>query len=845
MTIKHIFIAAICATLTSPALFADDFDLTSQRVEVQEYNPVPGKKLNHNGLPLNPTPQSLTRHDGSVSFANGFRITDKQNKFADATNFLTANKKGLPLTIDFGGKALKGKNIKPTEGAYLLEITPKGVSITGFDEIGAFYGLQTLRQIVQSEAAATSQLPLLTINDFPTLKYRGMVEGFYGTPWSHEKRLNQLDFYGRQKLNNYIYGPKDDPYHSSPYWRQPYPEKEAQQIRELVERANKNRVKFVWAIHPGKDIRWTKEDYDSLVNKFEHMYELGVRAFALFFDDISGIGENPEKQVELLNDLTRDFVLKKGDVANIIICPTDYSEAWAKPGPNGPLAVYGRSLNPNAEVFWTGAVVCSDLTPQTLEFIDSRIKRPALYWWNYPVTDYCKHILLQGPVYGLDTTLTTEQVIGIESNPMEHAEASKLALYGVADYAWNISAYNPIDNWERGLKYLMPEAAEAYRTFAIHSTDTETGYRRDESWETTIFPYDNYSPEQFRDLRNEFIRVKEAPAQIRKGCTNPGLLQEIEPWLVQFEKVGDRGLGTLDLIKKFEAGNDSVFWEAYTANLMTDADKKDYEAHKIGTMKLHPFYERAMEGMLIEFFKNLTGTIPALYHGVGSYRNLSTMQPRLMLDNDTTTFYTSAYSQADGDWIGVDLGMVRPVEKVIVHQGRNSVDDGDYFEHVILEASADGRNWTALSDSLQKTYIITYNGEAVPARYVRIKRLSSPKNSWAAVRSFRVNPVSAETVGLNIEALNPDAALLAFDANPATSATLDGTIAFDRAKEASNIIILADSHSAPLTLEQYDAKGKLISTSSVAGAYASVNILPAAARLRLTGNAKIFELIQK
>ena len=60
----------------------------------------------------------------------------------------------------------------------------------------------------------------------------------------------------------------------------------------------------------------------------------------------------------------------------------------------------------------------------------------------------------------------------------------RLALYGVADYTWNTAAYNPIDNWERGLAELVPEAREAYRTFAIHSCDTETGYRRDESWET-------------------------------------------------------------------------------------------------------------------------------------------------------------------------------------------------------------------------------------------------------------------------------------------------------------------------------------------------------------------------
>lgn len=825
---KHIFLPVLFALIAIPAIKADDFDLASQRVEIQEYNPVPGKKLNHNGLPLNPTPQSLTRHNGTVNISDGFRIADKQKKFADATLFLPTGKKGLPIKIDFGAKAAKGKNIKNVEGAYALEITPKGITIIGNDETGAYYGLQTLRQILESPAASQGSLPLLSINDFPTLKYRGMVEGFYGTPWSHEKRLDQLDFYGRMKLNNYVYGPKDDPYHSSPYWRMPYPEKEAKQIRELVERANKNHVKFIWAIHPGKDIRWNKEDYDSLLNKFEHMYDLGVRAFALFFDDISGIGENPEKQVELLNNLTNDFVLKKGDVANIIICPTDYSEAWAKPGPNGPLAVYGRSLNPNAEVFWTGAVVCSDLTPQTLEFINSRIKRPALYWWNWPVSDYCRNMLLQGPAYGLDTTLTPEQVVGIESNPMEHAEASKIALFGVADYAWNIPAYNALDNWERSLVYIVPEAHDAYRVFAIHSTDTETGYRRDESWETSIFPYDNYSPEQFRDLRNEFIRVTEAPEKIRKGAS-ASLLQEIEPWLVQFEKVGKRGLSTLDLIKTYETGSDSLFWEGYVANLMTKQDLKDFEAHKIGTMKLHPFYLRAMEGMASEFFKRQSDAIPTIYHGVGSYNNLSTAQPKLMLDNDTTTFYTSAFSQSDGDWIGIDLLTVRPVSNVTVRQGRNSVDDCDFFDNAILEASVDGRNWTALSDSLKNTYVFSYSGEAVPARYVRLKRLDSTRTNWASIRTFQVNQNDNQ----------------AFDENPLTSYNLEGTLSFNRHDDATNLTILAGKHSEPIVVEQFDAKGKLLEKTDINGAFYKIVLLPKATRIDINGIADIYELIQK
>lgn len=824
----------------------DNFDLTSQRGEVQEYNSVPGHKIDHHGLVINPTPQSIERpYTGVLNTSGGFAVKDKKGVFANDLGFLTQAPKGLKLAIDFGEKEARKAGVKPVDGAYILNIGPKEIKITGYNERGAFYGLQTLRQILQSDMAKNEGgLPMMVVNDYPAMKYRGVVEGFYGTPWSHDVRMSLIDFYGRNKMNDYLYGPKDDPYHSSPYWRQPYPADQAANIRQLVNAAKKARVNFIWAIHPGKDIRWDKADYDSLVNKFNMMYDLGVRSFAIFFDDIEGEGTNPQKQAQLLNDLTRDFVKAKGDVMNLMVCPTDYSQLWAKPGPDGPLAVYGRELNPDVEVFWTGAVVCSDLTPETLEFIDSRIKRPALYWWNYPVTDYCKHILLQGPVYGLDTSLTSDQVIGIESNPMEHGEASKLALYGVADYAWNPSAYNPIDNWERGITDRVPAAADAYRTFAIHSADTETGYRRDESWETTIFPYNKYTPEQFNALRDEFSRIVKVEDAMRRNA-NPALIAEISPWLTQFTALGNRGLRTLDLIKTFEKGDNAEFWNAYVNNIMTSEEKADYDAHKIGTMKLHPFYERAMDDMILAFFENMTGRKPLTMKGIGSYPNLRTTLSKLMLDGDTTTYYTSASSQGAGDWIGVDLLETIPVDEITVHQGRNSIDDVDYFDNVALEYSVDGRTWTALTEPLAQTYIVSWKGEPVNARYIRLNRLDSKKSNWASVRTFAVNPASAQRIGLNVTAADPQAALRALDSDPTSAYTINGDMAFDRRKDATSLTLLASKPNQPMTLIQTDAKGREVSRTQIASAYSETPIAPETARIVISGRANIYEAIQK
>ena len=523
--------ALLAACLCSPvSLFSQetDFDLNSQRSEVQNVWKVPGKKIDHKGLIINPTPHalSLASSEMPLDITSGFALKDKQGRFTSDLNFLSLQKKGVKLTIDFGKKQALKANVKEVSGAYALQITSKGITITGYDERGAFYGIQTLRQIMESPVASKGTLPCLAISDYPDLPYRGVVEGFYGTPWSHEVRMSLIDIYGKYKMNAYLYGPKDDPYHSCPNWRLPYPEKEAQNIKELIAACNRNRVDFVWAIHPGQDIKWNEEDYQNLLNKCTWMYNLGVRSFAVFFDDISGEGTNPVKQTELLNRLTKDFVEAKGDISSLTVCPTDYSKLWANPTPQGSLAIYGETLNPAIEVFWTGDVVCSDLTKETMDWVNSRIKRPAYYWWNFPVTDYARHILMQGPVYGLSTQLSNKDLCGIVSNPMEHGEASKLALYGVADYSWNIAAYNPIDNWERALVEMMPQAHEAYRTFAIHSCDTETGYRRDESWETQTFRLNNWSDELADKLWKEYDRVENVPNEIEKGCTNTALLKD-------------------------------------------------------------------------------------------------------------------------------------------------------------------------------------------------------------------------------------------------------------------------------------------------------------------------------
>ena len=58
---------------------------------------------------------------------------------------------------------------------------------------------------------------------------RGIVEGFYGKPWTQEQRIDMMAFCEAHRLNAYIYAPKDDPYHREK-WREPYPEAQIKKI---------------------------------------------------------------------------------------------------------------------------------------------------------------------------------------------------------------------------------------------------------------------------------------------------------------------------------------------------------------------------------------------------------------------------------------------------------------------------------------------------------------------------------------------------------------------------------------------------------------------------------------
>ena len=96
----------------------------------------------------------------------------------------------------------------------------------------------------------------------------GVIEGFYGPPWSDAERRTLLDWMAGFGLTAYLFCPKDDPHHRAT-WREPYPPGEAERIARLIADCRKRRIDFIWGVGPGLDLRHAEEaDVAALLARF-------------------------------------------------------------------------------------------------------------------------------------------------------------------------------------------------------------------------------------------------------------------------------------------------------------------------------------------------------------------------------------------------------------------------------------------------------------------------------------------------------------------------------------------------------------------------------------------------
>ena len=604
---------------------------------------------------ISPIPQSIEW--GAKAFAQGAggNCTLHGADLADADAVRALNALLAQTTFDTdlhiyigerGAEAVAAYAAQIPEKAegYYLSVQPGTIVIAGNDGRGTFYAVQSLKQIL-----AQPEVHSVTIQDWPDILERGVVEGFYGNNWSQTDRIRQFEFYGANKMNVYIYGPKDDPYHRN-NWRQNYPTAEANKMKELVQKANENKVKFVWAIHPGLDIKWNKTDSMNVVKKLEAMYGLGVRSFAVFFDDIFGEGTSGIKQAQLLNYVTDEFVKKHDDVDPLIMCPTEYNRSWSSDN-SQYLRDLKNTLYPEVRVMWTGNSVVDFINKSDVTWINQRIGRKAYIWLNYPVTDYCIRHLLMGPTFGDDLTIAND-LSGYTSNPMEYAEASMLSLYSIADYTWHMKTYDSNASWERAIKYLMPRNHEAFHVFCEHNVDlgqNTHGLRRtnesvafkavaDDFKQKMTAAYDTAA---LQALLGQFDLMVNAADTLLATDESPELIAEITPWLQVMKLMGQRGQLIVSLYEDLHAENPEAFIEHYLAFTENEAAQKNVLSRDFpGSIKVvNPVVADVVVG---PFLKEQLGLLVTEYRSKYDYR-LDVFPAQVVDDGEYYIKYNGKY----------------------------------------------------------------------------------------------------------------------------------------------------------------------------------------------------------
>ncbi|XP_058694994.1 protein O-GlcNAcase-like isoform X2 [Poecile atricapillus] len=264
----------------------------------------------------------------------------------------------------------------------------------------------------------------------------GVVEGFYGRPWSMDQRKLLFQWLQCRGLNCYMYAPKDELKHRL-LWREPYTEHEAARMRSLIEAAHEQGVEFIFAISAGQDMVFSSSgDRLLLQQKLRQVAAMGCRSFALLFDDIDPCMCQADRDVfpslaQAQASVANEVYQELGQPSVFLFCPTEYCSSLCSPSPSQScyLQTIGQELLPGIGVIWTGPkVVSQELSAVLLEEVEAVLKRPPVIWDNLYANDYdCRRVFL-GPYMGRAPGLMS-RLHGLLLNPNCELQANFIPIH--------------------------------------------------------------------------------------------------------------------------------------------------------------------------------------------------------------------------------------------------------------------------------------------------------------------------------------------------------------------------------------------------------------------------------
>ena len=662
--------------------------------------------------------------------------------------------------------------------SYFLASDENVISVLGKDADSAFYGLTTLYHVF-------AQMDSLTIRNFEIEDYadvvsRGFIEGYYGNPWSTEDRVNLMKWGGYYKLNAYFYAPKDDPKHRT-QWDQLYTEEElANKIRPLAEAGNESKCRFVYALHPfpqGNHLRFDdnyEADLAKLQAKFKQVIDQGVRQIAILADDFWNPGG--PNGVRLLNDMTvwLEEVKKQYPDMKMTIpyVPYDYMG-------NGSSAELQelKKAPANVQIVMTGGRVWGEVTNNFTSTFTNNVGRGPFMWINWPCTDNSKKHLIMG---GYDTFLhpgvEPSKIQGIMLNPMQQSEPSKVAIFGNADYAWNIweTKEEADKSWNDAFSFvdhnsaITNDASDALRELSKHMINQAMDTRVTPLQESVVLKEklnafkekleaETLTAEEVDAVIAEFEVLQKASKTYRAGG-NEAIKGQIVYWLNCWDDTTEAAIAYLNGVKSALAGDVSSVISYNTAGKTAFDRSKTYdflyvdhqEYAEVGVQHIVPFINTLAEyvSAKAETAVNPDKVIPKF---ITSRKDAPTGSKENIFDGDesTSAVYKTPNSLSKDDYIGVEYNKVIDIDSIRFLLGGGK----DHFEHAKLQYMTEEGTWEDLTLTGMEN---NFAGEFGKVQDINVKEANLPSDlkakgirliataanvndCWLEVREIQIN----------------------------------------------------------------------------------------------------------
>lgn len=428
----------------------------------------------------------------------------------------------------------------------------------------------------------------------------GLVEGFYGPPWSHATRTDVVRRLGELGLSTYFYAPKSDPKHRDRWW-EPLAPGERADLERLFEAARTAGVRVIYGIAPERlmlsgNLRVrTARDLDgpgpkALLDRLLDVARVGGRDFAVLFDDTFATlapwlaGARKGKAHGLVTRFVRDELEVKIGGTRVFLVPAVYHRR-AREASAGALAYLEgiASMARDVPIAWTGPRIFSSWISSTDLNAWARATGLEPWVWNNLIANDWLPIasgeslgargsqrLAFGPVDNVDAAVIGRSR-GVLLNGAREPMLSVISAATLAELVRDGHAYDPAAAFDRALARVAGEGArdvvrELHAWVARHplaAPHRGSGGRLDDALRDA---------EHRAGLRSHAIEIADALTTLERRLTTAlgatPLADELRPTALKLELVGRAVRATLE----GDAAAPDLARRARAIRWQTDAD---------------------------------------------------------------------------------------------------------------------------------------------------------------------------------------------------------------------------------------------------------------------------------